>query len=257
MNIPVYVVSLIRDHERRNKIEKDFVDLNIDFQFFDAIDAKKSSNHKLIESMRSSGVGSEMTDGEIACTLSHQFIYQDMIDKSYDWVVILEDDVIVDFRFKNFLSSLNFDQIEKLKNDNLYLLGGQKGLHEYPVLGLSHVSVEKIGFCKFRRVNFNKSKIRRTCCYLMNKNMAKQLLNLTHSYGTYRADSWELMHQKNIIKDFYLDEIISHPIVNESNSHLEKERMIISEKKRPRTKFQRKIKLARSWIKVVFFSFLK
>lgn len=257
MKIPVYVVSLIRDYERRNKIKKDFLDLNIEFQFFDAVDAKNPSNHKLIESMRSSGVGAEMTDGEIACTLSHQFIYQDMIDKSCEWVVILEDDVVVDFRFKKFLSSLTFNQMERLKNDSLYLLGGQNGLHEYPVLGLSRISVEKIGCCRFRRVNFNRAKIRRTCCYLMNKEMARELLNLTQSYGTYRADSWELMHQKNIIKDFYLDEIISHPIVNESNSHLEKERMIISEKKRPRTKYQKKMKLIRSWIKVVFFSFLK
>ena len=257
MKIPVYVVSLIRDNERRRKIINDFAALNIDFQFFDAVDAKEPSNRMLLESMRGSGVGDEMTDGEIACTLSHQFIYQDMIDKSYDWVVILEDDVIIDSRFKDFLSSLNVEQINKLKNNNLYLLGGQKGLHEYPVLGLSRFSVEKIGFCKFRRVCFNKEKIRRTCCYLMNHYMALQLLDLTQSYGTYRADSWGLMQQKNIIKDFYLDEIIFHPIVTESNSHLERERMIISKKKHPRTKLQRKMKFLRSWVKVLFFSFFK
>ncbi|MDC9131860.1 glycosyltransferase family 25 protein [Escherichia coli] len=49
--------------------------------FFDAIDAKDPQNKEIIDKMRLSGVGAEMTDGEIACTLSHQLIYQDMIDK--------------------------------------------------------------------------------------------------------------------------------------------------------------------------------
>ncbi len=39
------------------------------------------------------------------------------------------------------------------------------------------------------------------------------------------------MHQHNIIKEFYLDEIILHPILNEFNSHLESERLLTSEKK--------------------------
>ncbi len=39
------------------------------------------------------------------------------------------------------------------------------------------------------------------------------------------------MHQHNIIKEFYLDEIILHPILNEFNSHLESERLLTSGKK--------------------------
>ncbi len=58
---------------------------------FDAIDAKDPQNKEIIDKMRLSGVGAEMTDGEIACTLSHQLIYQDMIDKNIEWAVILED----------------------------------------------------------------------------------------------------------------------------------------------------------------------
>ncbi|EPK0751666.1 glycosyltransferase family 25 protein, partial [Escherichia coli] len=80
---------------------------------------------------------------------------------------------------------------------------------------------------------------------------------LTKDYGTYRADSWKLMHQHNIIKEFYLDEIILHPILNEFNSHLESERLLTSEKKQPRTRLQKRMKFIRSWIKVAFFSLLK
>ncbi|POT55636.1 beta-1,4-galactosyltransferase [Citrobacter amalonaticus] len=257
MKVPVYIVSLLRDDARRAKISAEFSALDIDFNYFDAIDAKDPCNRVLIDSMRDKGVGNEMTDGEIACTLSHQFIYQKMVAENIKWALILEDDVTVDFRLKKFLSMLTNDELRKLKKDNLYLLGGQKGLHDYPVLGLSLFNKEKISTCTFRRVNYNQKKIRRTCCYLMNNEMARQLIELTNVYGTYRADSWKLMHQEHIINNFYLDEIISHPVLNISNSHLEVERMQMSEHKQPRSYFNKRSKIIRSWVKVVFFSFLK
>ena len=37
MNLPIYIVSLKRDIERRNKINDVFHRLNINFEFFDAI----------------------------------------------------------------------------------------------------------------------------------------------------------------------------------------------------------------------------
>lgn len=257
MQVCVYVISLVRDTERRKAIVDSFSQLGIDFQFVDAVDAKDPINRKIIDDAKLSGVGYDMTDGEIACTLSHQFIYEDMMTKSEDWVVILEDDVIVDKRFKTFLTSFDVSEQNKLPEDNLYLLGGQKGLHDYPVLGVSRISTIKIGKYHFGRVNYNRDKLRRTCCYLMNKKMAKDFLDVTRDYGTYRADSWPLMYQRRVIKDFYLNEIIFHPIVNEFNSHLERERSLISRQKKPRGKIQGTLKLLRSWIRVIFFSFLK
>ena len=58
-----------------------------------------------------------------------------MIDKNIEWAVILEDDVIVNEKFKKFLQYFNLPEKDKLKHNNLYLLGGQKGLHDYPVFG--------------------------------------------------------------------------------------------------------------------------
>ena len=257
MQVLIYIVSLLRDTERREKITSDFSRLGIDFQFFDAVDAKDPRNKELIAQARLSGVGHNMTDGEIACTLSHQFIYQELISSSHDWIIILEDDVDIDERFKAFCLSFNENEQKNLPKNNLYLLGGQKGLHNYPVLGVSRFNVIKAGSLKFGRVNYNRDKLRRTCCYLMNKKMAKQLVDLTEDYGTYRADSWELMYQKEIIKEFYLNEIIFHPIVTPFNSHLELERSLIFGQKKPRGKIQGKMKLLRSWLRVSFFSLLK
>ena len=49
MNLPIYIVSLKRDIERRNKINDVFHRLNINFDFFDAIDAKDPQNKEIID----------------------------------------------------------------------------------------------------------------------------------------------------------------------------------------------------------------
>ncbi|EGS0817666.1 glycosyltransferase family 25 protein, partial [Escherichia coli] len=51
MNLPIYIVSLKRDIERRNKINDVFHRLNINFDFFDAIDAKDPQNKEIIDKM--------------------------------------------------------------------------------------------------------------------------------------------------------------------------------------------------------------
>ena len=107
MNLPIYIVSLKRDIERRNKINDVFHRLNINFDFFDAIDAKDPQNKEIIDKMRLSGVGAEMTDGEIACTLSHQLIYKDMIDKNIEWAYAIENDSAIEFRNGEFSKSIS------------------------------------------------------------------------------------------------------------------------------------------------------
>ncbi|WP_407254612.1 glycosyltransferase family 25 protein [Escherichia coli] len=47
---------------------------------------------------------------KLLCTLSHQLIYKDMIDKNIEWAVILEDDVIVNEKFKKFLQYFNLSE---------------------------------------------------------------------------------------------------------------------------------------------------
>lgn len=259
VSIPIYIVSLERDEERRKKISSSLSDLGIDFNFFNAVDAKNSDNNEILLKKKTTGDGGSMTNGEIACTLSHQGVYRDIINKNYKWCIILEDDVTVDRRLKLFLEGLESEEDNKLDEDNLYILGGQKGLHDYPVLGLSLFNYISIGTIKLRHVTYNQKKIRRTCCYLISNKMCHELLSLDSSYGTYRADSWKLMKKEGIIKDFYLSEFITHPIATIDNSHLERDRLFASKDKyfklHKRTKSQLIMKKVRSWLKVSFFSF--
>jgi GR25 family glycosyltransferase involved in LPS biosynthesis len=258
MKIPVYVISLLRDKERRNKISQDLQSINIDFRFFDAVDAKDIKNTEWISQTRLiGGDGHVMTNGEIACMLSHQLVYKDILSGEHEWALILEDDVTVDERTSELLDDLSLGKYSKLDVDNIYLLGGQKGLHEYPVLSVSLFNYVPVGRVKFRRVTYNQHKIRRTCCYLISKDMCEKLLDLANSYGPYRADSWKLMKKHGVIHEFYLSEIITHPIVNQFNSNLESERLCNLENKSPRTPAGLILKKSRSWLRCMFFSFYR
>ncbi|AFJ48926.1 glycosyltransferase family 25 protein [Shimwellia blattae] len=257
MSIPVYVVSLKRDVARRDKICADFAAIGVEFEFFDAVDAKSPERYQVIQQARSTGRGSVMSDGEIACALSHQYLYQKLLDEGHDWVVVLEDDVIVDRRFKQFIDQISAASLAHLDKQDLVLLGGQKGLHDYPVLGLSLLSYQRLGGFTFRRVNYNEKKIRRTCCYMMNAVMAASIVDFTASYGIYHADSWKLLSQHGLINNYFLNEMIIHPKVNATNSHLEQERIESAGDKEERSAVNRNLKIARSWMRVFCSSFFK
>ncbi len=257
MAVPIYVVSLLKDKERRKKISDDFKKIDIDFSFYDAIDAKCSENKTLIEEVRlSGGDAAEMSDGEIACALSHRSVYHDILIKNHNWAIILEDDVIIDDQLGYFFDLLNSEKINKLNNDDLYILGGQKGLHDYPVIATSLFTFVDFGKIKLRRVTYNQHKIRRTCSYLISQEMCGKILNLAKKDGIFRADDWKRMKRNGVINNFFLSEIIEHPIVCELNSHLEAERNLRTiNKKSLRSKVNLFLKKSRAWLRTFFFSF--
>jgi glycosyl transferase family 25 len=98
VDIPVCVISLAESTGRRNRIENILSQLDIDFEFFDAIDGRAFDvlNHPLYdERKRLAQYGRHLNGGEIGCLLSHKAIYQKMVEDNIDKALILEDDVIL------------------------------------------------------------------------------------------------------------------------------------------------------------------
>ncbi|BDH45422.1 beta-1,4-galactosyltransferase [Salmonella enterica subsp. enterica serovar Choleraesuis] len=256
--LPVYVVSLTRDIYRREKIASAMNDLDIGFTFSDAIDARDPQNTLRIESCRNTGGHTDiMTNGEIACSLSHQEVYDKIIAEGHEWAIVLEDDVSVDRQFRHFIDNFVPDIADKLSPKNMYLLGGMKGLHSHPTIAVSMFNYLSVGTIKLRRVTRNQKKVRRACCYLIHKTMCKEIQNWTRLKGLHRADSWKEMHYAGVISHFYYSEFISHPIVTRENSNLESERDSQSTQCGERTSFNRTLKYARSLIRLAPFYLMR
>lgn len=106
-NVLIICISLLKSTERRAKIlneinllKQNIKDIQLDFEFFDAIYGKTlpaeylsliNINHKL-----SSPNSRPFAVGEIGCLLSHLIVWQRIADQyyaQYDRVIIIEDDV--------------------------------------------------------------------------------------------------------------------------------------------------------------------
>ena len=96
----VYVLTLDRATDRQENIRKVLNGLN--WEFFKATDKNDLSFEELTKNKvyddqvhrETKRTSRSMNLGEVACALSHVRMYQDMLDKGYERILILEDDVL-------------------------------------------------------------------------------------------------------------------------------------------------------------------
>ena len=119
----IYVINMDKDTHRLNNIYKECNKNNIKFERFTGIDASKLSiqeKNKYVTKF----CQQYCTNNMIGCGLSHIKIYEDVIKKNYNNVLILEDDV---YFIKNFHKNLN-EVLEELPKDYDILYIGSLGL---------------------------------------------------------------------------------------------------------------------------------
>lgn len=96
----IYVLTLPHCSDRQKNVEK--VLAGLDWQFFWGTDKKQlnldsEEGNKLYDDMlhrQTKRTHRSMNIGEVACALSHKRIYQDVLEKGYQRVLIMEDDVL-------------------------------------------------------------------------------------------------------------------------------------------------------------------
>lgn len=224
--LSIFIVSLKSDLIRRNTIASFLTNNGLDFNFIDAVygkDLKDPELSLLPINTAESRLKRKLTPGEVGCTLSHLKVYSQLASSDHDWVCILEDDALLTSEFVNFVKSFDKDK-HKLLPDNLYLLGGQEGIFQSKYIAQSRFTKLEVGDSFFHKTVGSHDHIFRTCCYLMSKDMANNILSLSKR-KFFVSDDWAYFIQLGIIKEIYLTSIVSHPI-DLSGSHLEAERLL-------------------------------
>lgn len=116
--IPIYVINLKKEKEKRSRMLELCRQHSLDCQFVDAVygcdlaDDYINQVYSKEESIRI--YGQELTKNEIGCALSHMSIYERMINNNINRSIIFEDDICIDDDFKlvmNYLHRIpeNFD----------------------------------------------------------------------------------------------------------------------------------------------------
>lgn len=225
--LPIYIISLERDLERRKIIKRKLDELNLQYEVVDAVYGKDLPVQD-IDALDFSAVVKRKkllpTRGEIGCTLSHLKAYQLITDRNQQWACILEDDAIIDSRFASFCQYLGEDTFSRLSVNHLHLLGGQNGLYCSRYVSLSHWHRISIGGQIFRKSIKSENYLYRTCCYLISGKAAMNLLSLSAS-EFFIADEWSYFLRKGIFKEIYLANFVDHPL-DLNSSHIENERKI-------------------------------
>lgn len=117
----IYVVSIERT--RQHRLEKVKENLKgLDYEFFEGTDAtllSKEELNKIADLPRSAELLDEffmmryghkanrpLHRSEIGCSHSHVRIYQEMLEKNYERVLIFEDDARIDFRYTDLIPEI-------------------------------------------------------------------------------------------------------------------------------------------------------
>ena len=181
--IPIFVVNLKKDTEKREHMQVLCKKYSLKCQFIDAVYGKDLSEKEISEvydkERALKKLGRELALGEIGCSLSHMSIYKKMIKENIKKALILEDDVTFDKSLLDALNSINdFPKDWELILFNYY--------RDFPVRKLYCTSFwERSHIGKnFQSVRFTEM-MHSTAGYIINYDGALRLINILEK-GLYK-----------------------------------------------------------------------
>ncbi|XP_052221589.1 glycosyltransferase 25 family member-like isoform X2 [Dreissena polymorpha] len=129
----VYMINLERRSERRVRMLHVFDILGIEAELIPAVDGKlinasylSKLNIQILPGFSDPVKGRPMTMGEIGCFLSHYNIWQDVVAKGYEQVVVFEDDLKFEPYFRTKLAFIMRTVKERVPNWDLIYLGRKR-----------------------------------------------------------------------------------------------------------------------------------
>ncbi|XP_061895277.1 procollagen galactosyltransferase 2 isoform X2 [Entelurus aequoreus] len=128
----VFLINLKRRLDRRSRMLKTMTSLGLHTTLTDAVDGKALNTSQLqalgIEMMpdyKDPYSGRVLTRGEIGCFLSHHSIWRQVVERGLQKVLVLEDDVRFEPRFKRRLQAI-MDDVDKAQLDWDLIYVGRK-----------------------------------------------------------------------------------------------------------------------------------
>jgi glycosyl transferase, family 25 len=106
--IPIYVISLATDAERRARMKTQLDGLRLPFRFLDGVNGRALTEQAREQAAPSQlrHYWSNLTSGEIGCALSHLAAIRMIAGGPHPFGAVFEDDVVICPEFPQFLASL-------------------------------------------------------------------------------------------------------------------------------------------------------
>lgn len=133
-NVCCFVISLKRADDRRALMRENGPITQLNWAFFDAIDAKDPSQAEALSNLVNVGPWGEFFPGDKACTLSHYAALEAFLRTDASYCLILEDDVFLSHEVATWLSDTSWwpqgadiVRFERWRAPDLRLVVSRKG----------------------------------------------------------------------------------------------------------------------------------
>jgi len=162
----IWIINMKKSTDRLKIIDKEFKKHNIKYNRFEAINGKKLNNNDIYNNTTFLCRNLICNYGMIGCSLSHQKLWKQLLnDKTTDYYIIMEDDIILNNNFKIIINNLDY-YIKKYNIDLINLSSCNIGSGIYKEL--FNINNYNFGYSIFPIG---------LVCYCINKKGAKKLLN--------------------------------------------------------------------------------
>ena len=221
----IFIINLVSEAVRRQSITSQCQKLGLDYQVIEAVDGSRLSDSDMAEKVRAYPE-CHLTRGEIGCALSHQKIYQTIIDNNLPYALILEDDAICHDSLPALLDDIA--AIDRPGRQSVYLLTP-------PYQYIENRAISINGTKRF----FKAARIDLALGYVLNQAAAKKLLEINQPI-LYEADRWDLFYHHGWLKVYCaVPHVIDCGDPDKTTSSLEPERSLNRE---ARGRFLKKIR---------------
>lgn len=218
VGIPIYLVSLEQDVARRERLKERFPETYSNFQHIKAVDGRILPAKEYFD--KTQGFYKKyhriMSPAELGCTLSHIKALETFLASVNEFGLILEDDIIGTDKDIYLINSL----IASFDENMLLLCGGQIDLPEKRYR-FGRVIESKL-ICLVH--DFSLKFVYGTCCYLVTRKSAQEILNFHMNNYVALADKWDLFFTTSNTKVYYKN-ILQHPD-DLADSHIEMDRTL-------------------------------
>ncbi|EFO4595486.1 glycosyltransferase family 25 protein, partial [Escherichia coli] len=129
--IKIYTINLFTENARREKILSLAKKLELPIKIENAIIGSNLSKEYLDNLTNESidKIGRNLSPGEVGCYLSHIKCLKNFLSSGDEFAIILEDDVTLDYRIKDFISTIEFKETTLFFD--VMLLGYRNGYGSY------------------------------------------------------------------------------------------------------------------------------
>lgn len=187
MTLPVYLISLLKDNERRSKLKENFPKNYDRFKKIEAVDGRNLSAKEFFEKTKLfvKKQKRQMLPAELGCSLSHIKALNEFLSTKETHALIIEDDIIGGDLDIDFISEF----VKNNSSECIVFCGCQEGvLNRYKYGWIVGEGVIQVA-------HSNRGNYSRTAAYVVSRKTAQCILDFHLNKYITVADFWgDLLH---------------------------------------------------------------